>query len=84
VAIGPAEEHAALTEHLDVREALRLRRERRVVAPARAHIARAGAAQRAEGEDAVVPVAPDDAERVPSDLGQLFDLGRFAGHGWRR
>jgi len=84
VAVRPAQEHASLAEDLDVREALRLGRERGVLGSASALLARAGAAERAEGKDAVVPVAPDDAERVPADLGQLLDVGRFAGHGGRR
>ena len=81
MAVRPAQEDAPLAEDLDVREALRVRRERCIPGPARALLARARAAERAEGQDAVVPVAPDHAERVPSDLRQLLDVGRVAGHG---
>jgi len=74
VPVAPAEEETPVAEHLDAREALRLGRQIHL-RRRRAGLARAGAAEVPEGEDAVVPVPPQHTERVAPDLGQLLDAG---------
>src|SRR5581483_11567048 len=76
VPVGPLEEDAPVAERLDAHETLRLGRDGGV-APRDARLARAGAAERRVGEDAVVAVGPLDAERVAPDLGEPLDVGRL-------
>ncbi len=86
VVVRPAEEDALLADRVDAHQALGVGREGVVRREPAAGVARAGAAEAPVGEDAVVPVAPQDAERVAADLAQLLDvggLGRPRGHSQR-
>ena len=78
--VGPAEEHAPIAEELGMRQTLRVRFRRLVRGPGRARLAGARAPERPERKDAVVVVAPHDAERVPAHLGELLDVRRVPGH----
>jgi hypothetical protein len=71
VAVGPADEDAASAQYVDQR---RLRGfGRRLRRRALALLARAGATDVPVREDAVVTVAPLDAERVATHLRELVD-----------
>src|SRR5262245_13486684 len=79
VAVGPAQEDALLAQQLDADRLLGGGRRGRSPVAVGAGITGACTADRAVGQDAVVPVAPLDAERVAPDLLQTRDP-RVRGH----
>src|SRR5262249_58160240 len=64
VPVGPGDEHGLVAEELHPHRLLRLLWERRVAVCASARVAGTRAPDRAVRDDAVVAVAPLDAERV--------------------
>ena len=74
--VGPAEKEAPCTEDLDPRQALALWCALGGRRSGRADLARTRTPEVPEGQDAVVSVPPDDAERITPYLGQLLDVGR--------
>jgi hypothetical protein len=76
VAVGPLEEDALLPEQLHLGEALGGSVERRLGIARGARVAGAGGTERAERQDAVVPIAPLDAEGIAADGLQPLDVCR--------
>ena len=80
--VRPAKKEAAATEQVDERGLLGGGLEGAGRGPG-ACLARAGGADRPEGQDALVPVAPVDAQGVASHLRELVDadsVRRALGH----
>src|SRR5262249_54950063 len=78
VPVRPGDEHGLVAEKLHPHRLLRLLWKRRGTVCAGARVARTGLPDRPVRDDAVVAVAPFDAERVAPDLLQALDVRPFA------
>src|SRR4030095_5398564 len=82
VPVRPGDEDGLLTEQLDPHRLLRVGWDGRVARGGLARLARADVSDRAVRDDAVVSVAPLDAQRVPSHLLEALDMRPLAHAPW--